>query len=200
MNYTLMLSPVPRRCFLVYALLGVLAVSLGAGIRWFSNRDWGVLFPISSFSTSTPVAISSLALLAPTSSAPGVQTYRNTEYGFEFQYPQGWAVEENAFGSYYSKFNVVVVPAKERHPLAPVLVNIVLPEFAYRTFQGIEKVSEVTVAGLPGIKYEYEFEEEPETAIVLPFGEYKMILGTTTNNYEDVFEQVFATFKFLKRD
>jgi hypothetical protein len=93
----------------------------------------------------------------------------------------------------------VVVPTKEKHPLDPVLVNIVLPEFADRTFQGVKRiVSETTVAGVTGIKYEYEFEGEPETAIVLPFGEYKMILGMTTNNYRNAFDQVLATFKLLK--
>ncbi|MBI5401684.1 hypothetical protein HZB05_02550 [Candidatus Wolfebacteria bacterium] len=48
-----------------------------------------------------------------------------------------------------------------------------------------------------GSKYEYEYEGLPKIAIILPFGQYKMILGAY-KDYEDVFNQVISSFKFLK--
>ena len=127
------------------------------------------------------------------------KTYRNTEFGFEFQYPQDWEVKENTFGSYYSKFNLVVNPKAVRSSNFTVSINIVLPEFPERSFQNVEKTAtEVTVDGVSGVKYQYEFESSQETAIVLPLGEYKVILGTDNEQYVDTFNQVLSTFKFLE--
>ncbi|MFQ6083947.1 MAG: hypothetical protein ACE5WD_11420 [Candidatus Aminicenantia bacterium] len=129
----------------------------------------------------------------------GLKLYRNEEWGFEFQYPQDWVVKENTFGSYYSKFNMVIRPTVGWYSRFPVSVNIALPEFPERSFQNIEKTtSEVTVDGVLGIKYQYEFEGSQETAIILPLGEYKIILGTDNEQYTEIFNQVLATFKFLK--
>jgi hypothetical protein len=127
------------------------------------------------------------------------KTYKNTEFGFEFEYPKDWVVKENTFGSYYSKFNLEVLIKKGEYLDLVFDVNIVLPEFPDRSFKNIEKItSEVIVNGVPGIKYQYEFEEQQETAIILPLGEYKMILGTDSKQDVDSFNQILASFKFLK--
>lgn len=127
------------------------------------------------------------------------KTYRNEEWGFEFRYPSDWVVKEKTFGGYYSKFNVVFRPTTGRITQFPVLINIVLPEFVYASFKNIKKTtSETIVDGVPGIKYRYEFEGGQETAIILPFGEYKIILGTDNEQYIDIFDQVVATFVFLQ--
>jgi hypothetical protein len=126
-------------------------------------------------------------------------TYRSEDWGFELRYPNDWVVKEKTFGGYYSKFNVVLRPTTGRITQFPVLINIVLPEFIDGSFKNIEKTtSEVIVDRVLGIKYEYEFEGGQETAIILPLGEYKLILGTDDEQYADIFNQVLETFKFLK--
>ncbi|NCO44696.1 hypothetical protein GW888_01315 [Candidatus Wolfebacteria bacterium] len=131
--------------------------------------------------------------------AVNIKTYRNEEWGFEFQYPEDWITKENTFGSYYSKFNMVVRPTVSWYSRFPVSVNIVLPEFPERSFRGVEKItSEVTLNGVLGVKYQYEFEGSQETAIILPFGEYKIILDTDDERYTDVYNQIISTFKFVK--
>lgn len=135
----------------------------------------------------------------PVSSTNGVKTYTNAEYGFEFNYPEDWTVKEKTFGSYYSKFNLVVNPTLVRSSNFTISINIVLPEFPDRSFKSIEKTtSEVTVDGVPGIKYQYEFEGSKETAIILPLGEYKAILSADNEQYTDIFNQFLASFKFVK--
>lgn len=135
-----------------------------------------------------------------TTTASIFKTYHNEEWGFEFQYPKDWIFKENIFKNYYSKFNMELwVLIGEKHDES-FLVNIVLPEFT-RGFNGLEKnTSEIIVAGVQGVKYEYQFEGFPETAVILPFGEYKIILGTGggSKQYLDEFNQILASFKFLK--
>lgn len=129
-----------------------------------------------------------------------LKTYRNEEWGFEFQYSQSWIFEENIFRSYYSKFNLeLFVPIGEKRDES-FLVNIVLPEFI-RGFNGLEKTtSEVIVDGVKGIKYQYDFEGSPHISIILPLRDLRIILATGdgSKQYLDEFNQILATFKFLK--
>lgn len=152
-------------------------------------------------SNTNPSATTAATISNQTDNSPETKIYLNTEWGFEFQYPQDLILKENTFKSYYSKFNLTLfTPIREKRDLT-FDVNIVLPEFPERSFKNIEKIiSEIIVAGVPGVKYEYEFEGFPETAIILPFGEYKMILGTGggSKQYLEEFNQILASFKFLK--
>lgn len=130
------------------------------------------------------------------------QTYINTEFGFEFQYPQDWVVRENTFVSYYSKFNLEIFTRIGESLDSTFLVNIVLPEFTERSFQGLEKTtSEIIIAGVQGIKYEYEYHGFPHTVVILPFGELRMILATGdgSKQYLDEFNQTLTSFKFLNK-
>lgn len=132
-----------------------------------------------------------------------LRVYRNEKFGFEFQYPNGWTFHENTFYSPFSKFNLVgASPEENSHPdpLAPsLLINIVMPDFADRAFYDLKNVaSETNVGGIMGSKYEYEYERSPKIAIILPFGQYKMILGAY-KIYENIFNQILATFKFLEQ-
>jgi len=129
-----------------------------------------------------------------------MKTYKNTEFGFEFQYPKGWTFHENTFGSPFSKFNLVGASPEENglpDPIdSPLLINIVTPDFANKAFYDL-KGSNITIAGISGKKYEYEYEGVSEIGIDLPFGEYHMLLGAK-KGYEDIFNQILASFKFLK--
>lgn len=132
-----------------------------------------------------------------------VKTYRNTEFGFEFEYPQNWKLEENSFHSPFSKFNLEGnSSAKYYNPEKPAfLANIVTPDFADRAIISFKNLnastSIVTIASTKGVKYEYEFEGATQIGIVLSFGEYRMIFGTE-KKYESIFNQILASFKFLK--
>ncbi len=130
---------------------------------------------------------------------PELKTYRNKEYGFEFQYSEDWKIMENTFGSPASKFNLIVVPVVGRYLPDPVLINIVTLEFANLVNKNLsgEISSNITIAGVNGIKYEYEHESLNNISIILPFGENNLILGTK-KSYEDVFTLVLSTFKFSK--
>lgn len=151
--------------------------------------------PLPASATTTPVAPP-----AQPSSTNGMKTYTNNEYRFAFQYPGDWIIENNSFGGYYSKFLLMVAPKIGQKTYFPVYVHVVLPIFADQTFLRANPVtSTVTIGGVLGIKYENEFEGVPEVAIVLPLEQYKIIVGTTDRqDYEDVFNQILASFKFLK--
>jgi len=184
-----------KKYFLLITLL-VAAVIL-AGTWWFFSRGQRMPVQVSSSPAVNPAASSTSSTQA--TSTAGTKTYRNTEWGFEFRYPQDFVLRENTFGNYYSQFNLDVV-VKEGQYFAPFfLVNVVLPEFAERSFRGVEKTtSAITIDRVSGIKYQYEFEGQQETAIVLPLGKNKIILALENQQYEDVFNQILASFKFLK--
>ena len=134
-----------------------------------------------------------------TSTTQELKTYRNKEWGFEFQYPQDLVIEENSFVSYYSKFNLELFTKIGESFDPTFLVNIVLPEFAERSFGGLDKTTtEVVIDGVSGVKYQYEFNNRQEKAVILPLGEYQLILGVYYEEYEDIFNQILFTFKFLK--
>ena len=129
--------------------------------------------------------------------------YRNKEWGFEFQHPESWKFEENSFYSPFSKFNLQGNSSAENYnPLRPAfLLNIVTPDFADRAVISRQNLgaieSNIIVGKIQGKKYEYIFEESPKVSIDIPFEEYQMIFGAS-KNYEDIFNQILVTFKFLE--
>lgn len=135
----------------------------------------------------------------PTTTNSNLKTYHNNEWSFEFQYPQNWILEIESFGGYYSKFNVVARPTFGWISRFPVLVNIVLPEFIEASFGDIQKISsKIIVNGIEGIKYVYEFEGHQENAVILPMGEYKVILASDDMRYSDIYKIILDSFKFLE--
>ena len=129
-----------------------------------------------------------------------LKIYRNEEFGFEFQYPNDWTFHENTFYSPFSKFNLIGTASGEDVPntiMPSLLVNIVTSDFANRAFYDLRHTALNTiVAEVTGSKYEYEFEGFPQIAVDLPFGKYRMLLGAK-KQYEDIFNQILASFKFL---
>jgi hypothetical protein len=145
-----------------------------------------------------PITSSTTSLQA--SSTAEVKTYHNEEFGFEFQYPKSWKFEENSFGSPFSKFNLEGdSSAKDYNPdMAALLINVVTPDFTEGQYANLKSVAQkISVGGVAGEKYEYIFESIPQVDIILPLGQYKIILGTA-GRHIDIFNQIVATFKFLK--
>jgi hypothetical protein len=134
---------------------------------------------------------------SPKSTEKHTKTYRNEEWGFEFEYPDDWEVKENIFESYYSKFYVVINPLYTRSSTHTIIVNVVKPEFPEKTFKGF-KGKEILINKIKGVRYEYGSENSREIAIVLPLGLNKIILGTIDLKYEQEYEKFLTTFKFIK--
>lgn len=143
------------------------------------------------------------ATSSPESSTNGMKTYTNTEFGFEFEYPGDWSFQINRYRSQFSKFELLGDSSAENYnPFNPgFIVHIVTPEFvnnATISFRNLNaKISVVTVVGIRGTKYEYEFENIPQIVIDIPFGEYRMLLGADIDHEGD-FNKVLATFKFIE--
>ena len=130
-------------------------------------------------------------------------TYRNEEFGFEFQFPKDWEVKENMFGSPASKFNLEIVPSNIKYLPDPILVNVVTQEFAdwaivNRKRAGAEE-SPTSVDDMQGTRYDYNLEGLSTISIDVDLEEYRILIGAK-KRYEDVFNQVLSTFKFLKSD
>ncbi len=130
------------------------------------------------------------------------KTYRNEEFGFEFQYPENWIFRNNTSYSPFSKFDLIGAPSEKEHliyyPVPPFLINIVTSDFVERQFFDLKNITSKTiVGGVEGLKYEYEEQKLSHITVILPLGEYEMILGAT-EEYKDTFDQIIATFRFIE--
>lgn len=196
-----------RKIFLL--LLILLGISFAVAVYWiFSASESPIPIgqdnPIEESPSLSQPATSTVEV--PDTPEQNTKTYRNEEWGLELEYPGNWVIRrEHKSLTYYSKFFLIMsTPVmnmnNEEKFDETFLINVVLPEFI-RGFDGLEKTdSEIVVAGVRGVKYEYVFNNFPETTVILPFGELKMILSTGggSKQYLDEFNQILASFKFLK--
>lgn len=187
-----------KKIVIIFIILAALVLSVCAFV-WFKD---GAQKPAS---TEQPISATTNAdTVKPENTATttsDLKTYRNDEWSFEFQYPSDLILKEKVFGGYYSKFNLEIFLQKKGLD-SVFLLNIVLPEFVNTSFwKSQENTSKVFVDGVEGIRYEYEYEGSPQTAVVLPFGDYKIILGTGDGSkpYTEELNQIISSFKFLKK-
>ena len=196
----------------IFIIIGITVILAVAVCFWYVHQninhpltapDIGVSVKVPA--TSTPVIISTKNQ-TPTVSTTVVivpsdtKTYTNTEWGFEFQYPKDWEIVENPYGSSNLKFTLLAVPVDRTlvHAPDPFLVSIVSPDFAKQQFSDVQNSSsEITIDGIHGVKYTYEEESLQLIAIILPLGRNMIGLGTD-KEYEQYFNQILSTFKFLK--
>jgi heme/copper-type cytochrome/quinol oxidase subunit 2 len=176
----------------VIFILVIVAVLAVLGWYYFSAQKVAVETPI--------VTESSQA-----TTTPETKTYRNEEWGFEFEYPEGWTFHENTFYSPASKFNLVGASPEENNVpnpiIPPLLVNIVTPTFADNAIVNIKKLgateTNIIIDGINGIKYEYKVGAQEEILVDLLLEKYRLELSAI-RGYEDVFSQILVSFKFLK--
>ena len=185
---------------LLYVLIIVIVLGIGISvIYWIFNKSSSQepslnITPITTTTSSTTPN--------QATSTQKTQTYRNTEFGFEFHYPEDWIIRTNISYNPFSKFDLTGAPSKKSSfiysPMPPFIINIVTPDFVERQFFDLKNITSKTIIeGVEGLKYEYEEQNLSHITIILPLGQYKIILGTT-KEYEDVFNQILASFKFLK--
>ena len=195
---------------------GVAGLEYKYKTEWVSNttiilplREYRIILgAIKEYENDFNKILASFHFLKNTSQIPNsskIKIYSNKDWGFEFQYPEElWIFRINTFSSPFSKFHLIGAPLSEEGliyaPNTPFIINIVTLDFADNFVRNMEvskaSESDIVVAGLKGKKYEYE-ENVSEIGIDIPFGQYHMILGAT-KEYEDVFNQILASFKFLK--
>jgi len=176
-----------------YLIIGIIVISTGVYIYYKLPNNQPYIPPPITTPTNTPTS---------TPNNTEIKTYRNTEFGFEFQYPEDWVIRTNTSYSPFSKFDLISAPSEKSYliyyPTPPFLINIVTPDFAERQFFDLKNIaSNTTVGDVAGLKYEYEEQNLSHITIILPFGQYKIILGTT-KEYEEVFNQILASLKFLQ--
>lgn len=185
-------------------VLFCLVIFAGVGWRYFISSESVGKVPLSStevISLAVPQA-TSVPPLRPAITSE-IKTYRNEEWGFGFEYPKDFVIRENVLGySPFSKFDLAGAPTKKEYliyrPATPFLINIATPDFADRQFFDIRNTAtEIMVGGFMGLKYKYEEQDTTYTTVILPLSQYKMILSTT-NTYEDIFNQILASFKFFQ--
>jgi len=175
-----------KKILIIVSIVLVIAISVFVFI-FIKNKD----------NTTEPTA-------TPIQTGPisDFKIYKNEQYSFEFRYPRDWKVTENVFSSPSSLFNLKLSPINEDLPsieISPIdpTINIVTAKFGDNAFIGSGKGSDVIIGGVSGKRYEYKYEIFSGIGILLPFGQDRMILGTE-KKYEDVFNQILSTFKFLK--
>ena len=190
-----------RSIIFVFFVIILTAALIGVVGRYFAGREDREMIQ-NTVPTPSPSVVT-LPTASTTSTQP-TKLYRNEEWGFEFEYPEDWTFETNSFYSPSSKFNLQGnSTAKNYNTLIPsFLINIVTPDFADRQFSDLRNVvSEISVGGIAGLKYEYEMQygsyEVVNITIILPLNQYKMILRMHKEQ-ESIFNQILASFKFFQ--
>ncbi|MBI5401472.1 hypothetical protein HZB05_01430 [Candidatus Wolfebacteria bacterium] len=127
-----------------------------------------------------------------------LKIYRNEEFGFEFRYPDNWEIQANTFKSPFSKFNLVAHPTNTHPNFEPFGINITDADYAERSYQSLEsKATSTTVDGVIATKYEY-VAEAYNIDVIVSIGGNMILIGNENKEYLSEFNQILATFKFLK--
>src|SRR3989339_186656 len=124
-------------------------------------------------------------------------TYRNEEFGFEFNFPKDWKIRENAFGSAVSKFNLVIEPTNIKYLPHPIRINILPNDWIEKVTKDMIESDRLSVDGVSGVKYKELDMGLTQIEYIFPLGDNKIVIGGK-EQYEATLNEVLSTFKFLK--
>ena len=136
--------------------------------------------------------------------SPGMQIYHNEEWGFAFEYPEGWKIRENVIMAVTSLFSVYVEPEQGKHLPRPVFINVVTSDWGERIKQTHEKRSEdnmtevVVGDNIPALKHNSEDMGLPVSSYLFSVENAYWINIAGKHEYEDVLEQVVSSFRFIE--
>ena len=148
------------------------------------------------------------SVVSETGTTKDWKTYRNEEYGFEFEYPADWVTRADKSGFYLYKPD----PRKESEQffLASYAIrvsNVLNPKqlpveqwFKETAFLTGHPITErMTVANVPAIRVENDLGVVSSFAIYIGKGTSVVNIGMSDQSgYRDVFERILSTFKFTK--
>ncbi len=133
--------------------------------------------------------------------SPGTQIYHNKEWGFAFEYPEGWKIRENVIMAVTSLFSVYVEPEQGKHLPRPVFINVVTSDWGKLVIsrRSEERIKDqVKVGGMLAHRHESSDMSIPMESYFLPVNDTYWINIAGKHEYEDVLEQVVSSFRFIE--
>lgn len=128
--------------------------------------------------------------------------YRNEEWGFGFEYPEGWKIREPAFGSTVSLFNFVIGPLSKAAVPDPIILNISPKSWGESVLlkidnSGVDRTTHVVA----GRESSYHLSED----MGIPMHSYFILIDdaywiniTGKTAYEKELQQVLDSFYFIE--
>ncbi len=110
-------SPTYHKLLILFVIVASGLVSLWLFTKPSATKELPVV------STSTPTTL--IATTTTSASVPKqTKTYRNEEFGFEFEYPKDWKLDENLLRGPFSKINLRGdASAKDYNPFNPIFLK-----------------------------------------------------------------------------
>lgn len=132
------------------------------------------------------------------------QIYTNTKYGYTVKFPSFWSVHREddvatRFGGSILDY-VALNPGADIHDLSAI-VDIMMRSASYAE-EVLEdgqnsKRESIIVDGVQGTKMVVPYHLGERIIVLLPFGEHSISLATDAP-YEEIFNQILATFRFVE--
>lgn len=189
-----------RKIILWISITVLLGIGVFVLLKKFYFEPNLVNEPLATTTNTTHVEVEN-----PTTTSQNLKTYRNEEWGFEFEYPDGWSFHENTFYSSASKLNLIGASPEENNnpnPVRPsILINIVTPDFAEKAAMDRKKIGatsvNISIDSVLALKYQY-VEQISKISIDIPRDQYNFIISSS-QKYEIVLNQILSSFQFIEK-
>lgn len=130
----------------------------------------------------------------------GWKMYENSEFGFKFQYPEGWTVTEERNTNPHNIFKVGVTPLALQY-FQPFYVLVKKKEASDQIVANARAlgrvIEDINVGGKSAIRYEYEGEVHYVSIKIPVTEEYSFIIGNERNENPEEYKQILGSFRFL---
>lgn len=181
------------------------------------NEELRIATTVTPEPTIEPVATNSAG--AATDSTANWKTYTNNEYGFKFNYLEGWEVYapvvEGGVLRLYAGPELIVNEIKRLFASADgfgggkfltFTISEVEVEPVYNSDEySSTKMSQIKIAGVDASKYETDVIQDMQgfskgdkiESVVIPFRSNYLVISLLDYKYKDEFDQILSTFKFI---